>query len=155
MLHALEDFFFPRTPTLHVPQKQYRNMVLLDGCETVEEHYARIKHVLELICDLHGHEGLRAVGFEYRMVPCDEHKPKQEQDETSDLGDDDESGEEDDDDIPLRPLPLLPDGIFPHSSPQPELMSSDITSSLRSTDSIMIETNNVAKNPPTYCRGRH
>jgi hypothetical protein len=51
-----------------------RGGVLLRGCETREGRCKRIKTILEAINELQGSEGLRVIGLEYRVIPCDEHK---------------------------------------------------------------------------------
>ena len=63
----------PTPPTLR------SNQVLLWGATTVDAHYQRIRHVLETARGMHGADGLRAVGFEYRMVPCQLHSVCQDE----------------------------------------------------------------------------
>jgi len=62
-------------------------MVLLEGCDTLEEHYDSIKQRCFAMKDLRSQEGLKAVGLEYRTVFCDEHKPVPEDDNSNDLED--------------------------------------------------------------------
>jgi len=51
------------------------NQVLIWGATTVEGHYQRIRKILEMTSrGIRGANGLRAAGFEYRMVPCQKHK---------------------------------------------------------------------------------
>ena len=64
-----------------------KDFILLNGCTTLEEHEARIHWVAATIsghCNhtngrtsktrgLQGEEGLHAIGFEYRFVPCSVH----------------------------------------------------------------------------------
>lgn len=85
----IEEFMFPKSPFLEEHNNQYSNTnkgpapnsksknkggVLLAGCETVTEHYERIKTLLESARDHHGSIGLQKLGLEYRIVHCDEHK---------------------------------------------------------------------------------
>jgi len=46
---------------------------LLAGCSTPEEHYDRIDAMMDETRCLKGEEGLRAAGFEYRLVKCAKH----------------------------------------------------------------------------------
>ena len=58
-----------------------RGFVLLNGCTTMEEHEERVLSDLEVVGftttddgrRLRGEEGLRAIGFEFRFVPCAKH----------------------------------------------------------------------------------
>lgn len=94
---AVEDFLFQRRHPAHHekhdrhPISHKKDIVLLYGCETVEEHYQKVKDQMELIRPLHGKEGLRAIELEYRMVHCDAHKQCEELvcAEDSDSADDD------------------------------------------------------------------
>jgi len=61
------------------PRRLPKDFVLLEGCSTLEEHEAKIRWVFDTInnegfqCSsgpLQGEDGLRAIGFEYRFVPC-------------------------------------------------------------------------------------
>lgn len=47
--------------------------VLLEGCETPEEHFERHDAMLAAFKDLKGEEGLEAAGFSMRFVPCAKH----------------------------------------------------------------------------------
>lgn len=47
--------------------------VMLEGCQTKDEHFQRHDSVIDAIQELKGEHGLRAVGFEMRFVPCEEH----------------------------------------------------------------------------------
>jgi hypothetical protein len=72
--HALGNFFSlaplePQQPSLP------RIKVLLHGCQTEDEHRDYLTTFLGQVKDLHGQEGLRAAGFEYRMVRCRQHQP--------------------------------------------------------------------------------
>jgi len=62
-----------KTPPPPPPQTLRSNQVLLWGATTVEAHYHQIRHTLETARGMHGADGLRACGFEYRLVPCDIH----------------------------------------------------------------------------------
>ena len=50
-----------------------RGGVLLSGCFTAEEHKAKVQETCEIARALHGEQGLRAAGFEFRLVACPEH----------------------------------------------------------------------------------
>mmetsp|Transcript_712 Transcript_712/g.1511 ORF Transcript_712/g.1511 Transcript_712/m.1511 type:complete len:738 (-) Transcript_712:58-2271(-) len=63
----------------HTPATLPSNEVLLWGADTVDAHYQRIRHVLETARGMHGADGLRAVGFEYRIVHCPLHALGQEE----------------------------------------------------------------------------
>lgn len=97
---AVEDFLFQRRPVhhgnhphekQHVPLK--KDTVLLFGCETVEEHYQKVKEQTERVRALHGKEGLRTIDLEYRIVHCDAHKQCDEQEIDEDSGADPEPGD--------------------------------------------------------------
>ena len=47
--------------------------VMLEGCQTQEEHFQRHDAIIEAIQGLKGERGLRAANFEMKCVPCDEH----------------------------------------------------------------------------------
>ena len=47
--------------------------VMLEGCQTKEEHFKRHDSIMEAIQQLKGEQGLRAANFEMRCVPCDDH----------------------------------------------------------------------------------
>lgn len=68
------DSFLSLAPS--EPQKPSlpRIKVLLQGCHTEDEHRDYLATILEQVKDLHGEEGLRAAGFEYRMVRCQQHQ---------------------------------------------------------------------------------
>lgn len=51
-----------------------KGTVLLQGCNNAEDHCDMIRKALESATDLHGDDGLKALGFEYRLLLCDEHK---------------------------------------------------------------------------------
>lgn len=51
-----------------------KGTVLLMGCNTIEEHFDAIGKALDRAMGLDSDRGLRAMGFEYRLLPCDEHK---------------------------------------------------------------------------------
>lgn len=161
--HHVEDFMFPKTPLINRPIAQsVRGGVFLKGCETPDQHYERIKAILEAVKDLHGSEGLRAMGLEYRVVRCDEHKETlitmQDNGDACRLQSDDESncfdvyvkesGSDDDEvvdgEAAFAALAKLKMGETPASSPQPELLSSEITLSLRSNDGSCFSNNGLA-----------
>jgi hypothetical protein len=66
------------TTTNNKPKKQAiqlpKGTVLLKGCQTAEEHCDVIRQALDGALGLEGDRGLRGMGFEYRLLPCDEHK---------------------------------------------------------------------------------
>ena len=70
----------PRYPHSCYPQPS----VLLFGCSTIEDHYARIKEILKVGVDRYGEEGLRRIGFEYRFVPCDAHRIRNDNEQDQD-----------------------------------------------------------------------
>ena len=126
-LHALENFLFPPNPLhprdmIHSPSRNHvRGGVLLDGCPTPEEHYARIRHVTSTVLDLRGAAGLKAAGFEFRHVPCDEHRVV-----------DDDLLDEESDAVDAVGLPLSP---LPSTLIQPTVVSSAMSSSRQSSPS--------------------
>ena len=67
----------PSPPTLR------SNQVLLWGATTVEAHYQQIRHTLETARGMHGADGLRACGFDYRIVPCEVHSAAAERNKIS------------------------------------------------------------------------
>jgi len=75
----VKHFLFPLRHRSQSPKKQQqkqqrvRGGVLLRSCLTAEEHKAKAKEAVELSNSLYGERGLRAVGFEYRLVPCPRH----------------------------------------------------------------------------------
>jgi hypothetical protein len=87
-IQNLEEFMFPKGLLVVGSQQQEHRSnastskqppsttsgTLLYGCKSLEEQYQRIQELIQLCQQLHGEEGLRALGFEYRMIPCDEHK---------------------------------------------------------------------------------
>lgn len=80
---TIEDFLFPGY-TFHLTHhnahdsrpQHVRGGVLLRSCLTVEEHRAKVQETIALAKDMSGEEGLRAVGFEYRFLPCPRHGDK-------------------------------------------------------------------------------
>ena len=79
-LKHVEEFFFPHTPSLYgsahphaahgtSPHIAMSGGVLLNGCHTEEEHRIKTRETVELVRPLHGADGLKAVGLEYRVVP--------------------------------------------------------------------------------------
>ncbi|KAL9183350.1 hypothetical protein ACHAXT_005137 [Thalassiosira profunda] len=61
------------------PRPLPKNFTPLGGCTTLEEHEDRVRSALDAARGLEGEEGLRAMGFEFRFVPCcpaheEEHK---------------------------------------------------------------------------------
>lgn len=75
LFHSVDEFFFPPHSLLgvHDAKPHVSGCNLLDGCQTPDEHYAKISHFMHLVKNLHAEEGLRTVGFEYRFVPCSSH----------------------------------------------------------------------------------
>jgi hypothetical protein len=75
---VLQDFWFhPRpceTTLPHCARPTVRGGVMLYGCTSPDEHYTKLKSLLETIASLHGAEGLQVLDLEYRMVPCAEHR---------------------------------------------------------------------------------
>jgi hypothetical protein len=51
-----------------------KGTVLLKGCQTAEDHFNAIRKAMDGALGLEGDNGLRAMGFEFRLLPCDEHK---------------------------------------------------------------------------------
>ncbi|GKY96061.1 hypothetical protein MPSEU_000566300 [Mayamaea pseudoterrestris] len=90
LLKALKCFFFPKLADDILAARSnsavtmVRAGILLHGCSDETEHYAKIKESVELVKDLRGEEGLRALGFEYRMLPCANHAPTDRCDEDDD-----------------------------------------------------------------------
>ena len=139
IVKSCEDFLFPRHihPGSNQPAVKHRRYqpVLLEGCATVEEHNEKISRIHELVRDMHGADGLRAMGLEYRVVPCDGHQNNDSAASCteSDRADNDYSGnieeeEEEDEDL---------SGVFlPRRSPsQPSLVpTSEVTSSFRTAE---------------------
>lgn len=83
----------PPTTELYMPKQ------LLWGCESAEEHHTRVREAVETAMKSQGSEGLRSLGFEFRMV----HNPAtcccedaERIDSSSSL---DSSAEEEEDDI--------------------------------------------------------
>jgi hypothetical protein len=94
IFQVLEEFMFPKSLLLNSnihPRLQHqissRNTVaqavnstmkhnhsLLRRCKSLQEQHAYIKKLLESCQHLQGRDGLLALGFEYRLIPCDEHK---------------------------------------------------------------------------------
>ena len=68
-----------KAPQPPPPQSMRSNQVLLWGATTVEAHYQQIRHALETARAMHGADGLRACGFQYRLVPCEVHAASDEQ----------------------------------------------------------------------------
>lgn len=148
----LEDFMFPKSPLLQdqylKPSPRVRGGVLLRGCETPEEHCERIKTILEAIKKLHGSEGLEAIGLEYRIVPCDEHKPAVITfNDSCKLSSDDEQ---------IDNIIVEGEAAFAamaghrtriaSSLLQPDLMETEMTASLRSNDGSY-----CSANAPSHC----
>ena len=68
-----------KAPQPPPPQSMRSNQVLLWGATTVEAHYQQIRHALETARAMHGADGLRACGFEYRPVACEVHAASDEE----------------------------------------------------------------------------
>lgn len=49
------------------------DLSILFGADSIEGHYRRIREALLVARGLYGAEGLRAVGFEFRLVQCERH----------------------------------------------------------------------------------
>jgi hypothetical protein len=81
-LQNLEEFLFPKCLLVrpqqdhrsNTPPSQSTDSFLMYGCKSVEEQYQRIHELIQVCQHLHGEEGLRTLGFEYRMILCDEHQ---------------------------------------------------------------------------------
>jgi hypothetical protein len=81
VLRSIEEFLFPRMTidsgglgeSITVPR--VLGGVLLKGCETAADHHTRVKQCLVLARDGHGEAGLRELGLEYRILPCEVHRP--------------------------------------------------------------------------------
>lgn len=110
--------------------------VMIEGCDTLEQHYDRIEKSCTMIQSLQGEEGLRSLGFEYRMIPCEAHQQEEHDPFESDL--DDDSNDE-----------FVSGNFAPRrSASQPSLaFSTEITSSLRSNASSSIQDLDIS--PPT------
>jgi len=68
---VIQDVFNP--PPKEEPKPVVRPpKYMLWGCETPEEHYAKINDVCAKAPTLEGEEGLRELGFEFSMVHCPE-----------------------------------------------------------------------------------
>lgn len=83
---VLSDVFSPPPPqeeTIRPPKH------MLWGCETPEEHYAKIQETCAKAPSLQGEEGLRELGFEFRMV----HHPDTCVCEDMPFDDDDDEGD--------------------------------------------------------------
>jgi hypothetical protein len=150
---AIENFLFQPsriTHLHHAPAPRVRGGVLLQGCESAEEHYALIQGVLLKQKGMHGEDGLAAAGMEYRLVPCDEHDTTvdESQLEVVDSG----HGESDSDDghVGLL-LQGLGTGTMSPVSSQPDLVDTTHTgSSLRSSTESLFEVS-VHTPSPTTC----
>ena len=58
-------------PNVNVlPRPIPKNVTPLKDCKTLDEHEACIHYAHEITRGLHGLEGLHALGFDYRFVPC-------------------------------------------------------------------------------------
>jgi hypothetical protein len=129
-----------------------RGGVMLQGCESAAEHYARTKEIMLKVQGLHEEEGLEAAGFEYRFVHCDEHMPVDPS-----LLADDESDSSDDDDVTGLILEELGTGgtvspVSSTSTSQPGMVGTTATSnSIRSTDSLYEAS--IHTPPPTMSPG--
>jgi len=180
---AIEEFFFPKNrllaimndnPTKPGPKKLRPGTVLLEGCETMEEHYAHIKQLCVAMSKLHGEEGLRAAGLEYQWMLCDEHKPVPLDDTEEDNMDDDKlfamvrplderDGGDDDDSVVAThdddtdeasvgalSLSALPAHLLPDGTPNLHLNEEDEPSnnSIRSTESVYTSTSIPISNNP-------
>ena len=107
--------------------------VLLEGCTTLEEHYNCIQTVREVVADLHGEEGLAAMGLEYRVVPCEAHQTVEAPALSVDDNDDDDDEEE-------EAMEFSPESFSAtRSASEPSLVPvSEITNSLRSTETAVL-----------------
>jgi hypothetical protein len=84
-LQNVEEFLFPKCLLVcnhshdrrdgpNVAPSPKREGFLLYGCNSIDQQYARIHEMMQVGTNLHGAEGLRALGFEFRLINCDEHK---------------------------------------------------------------------------------
>lgn len=71
--HAIDNFLSPAPSEPWQPSLP-RIKVLLHGCDSEDEHREYLARLLEQVKDLHGEEGLRVAGFQYRMVHCQKHQ---------------------------------------------------------------------------------
>ena len=94
-LHSFEDFMFPNTAQVGSPSYRYahptvaltpkgKGRVLLRGCLDYDEHRQRVRELIELLRPLRGEKGLRALGFEYKLVPVD-YKNSEEDENTEEI----------------------------------------------------------------------
>jgi hypothetical protein len=160
---AFESFLFPHN-ALHdlersaaVPQR-VRGGVMLADCTTIQEHYARLRKMMEAIQPLHGAEGLAVVGLEYRVVYCAEHKspPLFPAGVTESPGRIEEHGDYRDDDNDDHDEPILENGVelpafrghLPPVTSTPDLLASELTSSVRSNASVGSLSDSVLDNFP-------
>jgi hypothetical protein len=126
----------------------------LYGCNNPEDHFAKLEQYLEAIRDLHGAEGLRAVGLEYRLLPCAEHLELPQDNDANDnmllasekineidgINDNNNDMDEEDEEVPEGALAfaelkrLVTSDSVPVSLLQTTLVRTDVTESLRSMD---------------------
>ena len=66
--------FAPAEPQ-QPPPPPPRLKVRLCHCQTDDEHRLYVADFIHRVKDLHGEEGLREAGFEYKMVYCPQHEP--------------------------------------------------------------------------------
>lgn len=93
----IEEFLFPKSPLVETkpPAPRVRGGVLLNGCASAEEHYERIRRVIEITKKMHGEEGLAVIDLAFRLCPCGEHREQYENPIHNESSDD----EDDEDDI--------------------------------------------------------
>jgi hypothetical protein len=148
---AIEEFAFPRSTSTsplsqHVAAPKVRGGVLLQGCDTAEEHYAQVHAICHDVKDLHGREGLIAAGLEYRTVACDEHAPAQEE-QDDDLDTTSHTADADGQDSEGLLLQRL--GTVTRTNSPPDLVGTTITSSVRTVDSLVYCSTHTP--PPATC----
>mmetsp|Transcript_6631 Transcript_6631/g.13684 ORF Transcript_6631/g.13684 Transcript_6631/m.13684 type:complete len:586 (-) Transcript_6631:2127-3884(-) len=72
---ATSSLCCPKAPLEPVkPTPLLSRVHLLVGCNNIEEHNRKIRHALHVTENLHGKEGLRALGLEYQRFACIEHQ---------------------------------------------------------------------------------
>jgi hypothetical protein len=66
---AMDQAFFVDEGPIVPPERRVLGGILLNGCETKEEHFALHDGILSTVASLHGKEGLEAAGFSMKFVP--------------------------------------------------------------------------------------
>ncbi|KAL7547704.1 hypothetical protein ACHAWF_015479 [Thalassiosira exigua] len=160
---ASDDAPAPTTTSPPSPRPLPPNFVPLLGHTTLDAHEDAVRAALAIAArrsDLGGEEGLRELGFEFRSVPCIEHRAEEAEaaddgDEGADEGCDEGGGSSSTDEGEEAP-PRSPDVLPPpndRSDPSPNSTASNESVATRSTSALSLWSDCVGESNDRFSGG--